>query len=373
MTATYQFGIEEELFLADVVTRAAPADVEAFQREVHERMPDVERELLRAQIEIMTPPCTDFAAARASLGGLRSSLAAIGRDHGILVLASGTSPLARWKRQQPTRKDRYQKIAEEMQMLARRDAVCGMHIHVEVPQPDNRVDLMNRFLPYAPPLLALSASSPFWEGEDTGLHAYRLSVWGEMPRTGLPELFEDHAQYQHLVEAMTRSGSIADASFLWWTLRPSIHFPTLELRVADSCTRLEDTLTIAALYRCLIRLLDRSPALNRGLTVVSRAIAAENLWRAQRHGVHATFIDEQGNVTSFVEHLETILDAVAEDAEALGCQAEVNRARQIVELGSSADRQIEIAANGAVSSAHEDSALLGVVDWIAAQTASLDA
>ena len=369
MTAAYQFGIEEELFLADAGTRAAPDDVEAFHKEVHSRLPDAERELLRAQVEIMTPPCTDFAAAHASLASARATLAEIGRDHGILVLASGTSPLSQWRRQRPTGKDRYKKISDEMQMLARRDAVCGMHIHVEVPQPDKRVDLMNRFLPYTPALLALSASSPFWEGEASGLHAYRLSVWGEMPRTGLPELFADQSHYDRLVGAMTKSGAIADASFLWWTLRPSIHFPTLELRVADSCTRLEDTLAIAALYRCLVRLLDRSPTLNRGQTGVARAIVSENLWRAQRFGVHATFIDEEGGACPFAQYLEVMIKAIADDIAALDCDAEVAKAQRIAEDGTSADQQLAIAGNPSQSAA-EDTALFGVVDWIAAQTAS---
>jgi glutamate---cysteine ligase / carboxylate-amine ligase len=368
MTASYQFGIEEELFLADAKTRGPPVEVEAFHSDVHAQMPEVERELLRAQVEIMTPPCTDFGAARDSLTRLRSGVAEIGRRYDMLLLASGTNPVAQWKRQRSTQKDRYQKIADELQMLARRDAVCGMHVHVEVPQPDRRVDLMNRFLPYTPVLLALSASSPFWEGEDTGLHAYRLSVWGEMPRTGLPEIFEDRDHFDRLVTALTRSGTIADASFLWWTLRPSIRFPTLEMRVADSCTRLEDTLTIAALYRCLIRLIDRSPALNSGLTSVSRAIVSENVWRAQRYGVHATFIDEEGGVTPFAQQLDSILETVAEDAQALGCESEVMRAREIVRTGTSADHQLRIAAGAHSDDGHN--ALHDVVDWIASQTNS---
>ena len=334
MAATYQFGIEEELFLADARTRGTPKGVKPFHAAVHDRMPEVERELLDSQVEIMTPPCTDFAAARASLADQRAGLAEIGREHGVLVLAGGTHPTASWRRQNQTSKARYDEIARDMQMLARRDVVCGMHVHVEVPRPDRRVDLMNRLLPYTPVLLALSASSPFWQGRETGLSAYRLSVWGEMPRTGLPELFADTGDYERFVAAMVRSGAIADASFLWWTLRPSIRFPTLELRVADSCTRLEDTLAIAALYRCLVRRVDRHRKINRDLTSASRAIASENMWRAQRRGVHASFIDEAGNVTPFAEHLETILRDIAGDADALGCVAEVARTREIAASGS---------------------------------------
>lgn len=368
MAATYQFGIEEELFLADARTRGTPRRVKRFHEDIHERIPEVERELLVSQVEIMTPPCTDFAAARASLWDLRKRLAEVGRAHGILVLGGGTHPAAKWQRQSQTKKERYDAIADDMQMLARRDMVCGMHVHVEIPQPARRVNLMNRLLPYTPTLLALSASSPFWQRQETGLSAYRLSVWGEMPRTGLPELFADNEDYDRFVAAMVQSGAIADASFLWWTLRPSIHFPTLELRVADSCTRLEDTLTIAALYRCLVRRLDFNPELNRGLTSVSRAIVSENMWRAQRRGIHASFIDEGGNVTPFADNLEAILDDIAEDADILGCLQEIARARTIVSRGTSADCQLAVFAKARASGGSKAEALAAVIDWMAETT-----
>lgn len=371
MTASYQFGIEEELFLADVHTRNTPKRVKPFHQAVYDRMPEVERELFDSQVEIMTPPCTDFAAARTCLSGLRNGLAAIGQEHGVMVFSSGSHPTARWRRQKRTSKERYAAIADDLQLLARRNVCCGMHVHVEVPHPERRVDLMNRMLPYTPTLLALSASSPFWQGRKTGLNAYRLSVWGEMPRTGLPELFADTADYDRFVAAMVRSGAIADASFLWWTLRPSTRFPTLELRVADSCTRLDDTLAVAALYRCLVRLVDRRPDLNRGATGAMRAIAAENLWRVQADGVRAAIIDElQERAVPFSDHLEAVLADVIEDADALGCRAEVEAARAIVARGTSADRQLRIygEARAAEPGLPDRMALNAVVDWLAAET-----
>jgi carboxylate-amine ligase len=369
MAASYQFGIEEELFLADVHTRDTPKRAKPFHQAVYDLMPEVERELFDSQVEIMTPPCTDFAAARTCLSGLRNGLAEIGQEHGVVVFSSGSHPTARWRRQKRTRKERYAAIADDLQLLARRNLCCGMHVHVEVPHPERRVDLMNRLLPYTPTLLALSASSPFWQGRKTGLNAYRLSVWGELPRTGLPELFADTADYDRFVAAMVRSGAIADASFLWWTLRPSTRFPTLELRVADSCTRLDDTLAIAALYRCLVRHLDRHPKRNRGLTSVSRAITSENMWRAQRRGVHANLIDEGGRVVPFAEHLDAILDDVAKDADALGCTSEVARTREIVAHGTSADRQLAIFTEARASGSNANKALAAVVDWMVQATA----
>lgn len=367
MATDYQFGIEEEFFLADALTRGTPGrTVKAFHADVHAKLPKVERELMQSQVEIASPPSTSFAETRAILSELRGCLAEIGRAHDLMVLAAGTHPIARWYRQSQTNKARYEKLMQDMQILARRNMVCGMHVHVEVPRPDERVDLMNRLTPYMPLLLVLSASSPFWQGRATGLAAYRLSVWGELPRTGLPDLFQDAADYERFVTTMVRSKAIADASFLWWTLRPSIHYPTLELRVADSCTRLEDTLAIAALYRCLVRLAVRRPELNRGQTGASRAIAAENLWRAQRDGVHAVLIDEaSGETAPFAQYLDFVLDSVAEDAESLGCALEVSRTREIVAIGTSSERQSATFAAGRDKGLDATQALTAVVDWIA--------
>ena len=366
MDARYRFGIEEEYFLADASTRGTPDRTQPFHDAVRARVPTVERELLAAQVEVATKPTDKIASARAQLLELRTGLIETARKHGLLVLASGTQPLARWELQQQTKKERYDRLMQQMQRLGQRNVVCGMHVHVEVPRPAERVDLMNRMLPFTPLLLALSASSPFWQGRDTGLAAYRLSVWGEMPRTGLPDLFEDAADYDRYVAAMTRAGAIPDASFLWWTLRPSIHYPTLELRVADSCTRLEDTLGIAALYRCLVRLLDRSPALNRGQTGAARAITAENIWRAQRDGSRADFMDNDGGTVPFAAGLDRVLSQVEEDAAALGCEADIEWLRALAAEGTSSDRQL---ATFAAASGDAGQAFAATVDWIAATTA----
>lgn len=375
MNASYQFGIEEEYFLADATTRGTPGRrVAAFHAAAQARLPAVERELLQSQLEVSTAPSTSFAEAREALGALRAGLAEVGRDHGILVLAAGTHPIARWSRQSQTQKGRYDAIMRELRMLGRRNVVCGMHVHVEVPRPEARIDLMNRLLPTMPLLLALSASSPFWQGRSMGMAAYRMSAFGEMPRTGLPDLFDGPEDYARYVDAMTRAGSIADASFLWWTLRPSIRYPTLELRVADSCTLLGHTLAVAALYRCLVRLADRRPEWNRGLTGASRALVAENLWRAQRDGVRAELIDVfTGDARPFAACLDAALDEVAEDADTLGCAAEAAAARDIVAGGTSADRQAAAFDAARKRGLNESEAAGAVVDWLAGATAGAGA
>jgi len=216
-----------------------------------------------------------------------------------------------------------------------------MHVHVEFPDPARRVDVMSRMLPYLPIFIALSASSPFWQGRATGLKGYRLAAYDELPRTGLPELFRNNAEYDAYVAAMVGSNAMEDASHLWWAIRPSLKYPTLELRAPDCCTRLDDTIAIAALYRTLARYLYANPDHNAELDVVDRAIAIENKWRAQRHGVQGSFVTRSGGV-ALGETLNKVLELVAADADALGCAEQVEHCRAIAAAGTSADAQLRI-------------------------------
>ncbi len=210
------------------------------------------------------------------------------------MLACGTHPLARWRQSVQSPKDRYSHVMDVLQMIGQRNMLCGMHVHVEFPDPRRRIDVMMRILPYLPLFIALSASSPFWQGRATGLKGYRLAAYDELPRTGLPELFRTNEDYESYVDAMVRSGAMQDASHLWWSIRPSLKYPTLELRAPDSCTRIDDTIAIAALYRSLARYLYRHPEHNAEVDSVDRAIAVENKWRAQRYGAQGTFVTRSG-------------------------------------------------------------------------------
>jgi carboxylate-amine ligase len=225
---------------------------------------------------------------------------------------------------------------------------------------------MSRMTPHVPLLLALSTSSPFWQSQATGLKGYRLAAYDELPRTGLPELFHSTEEYERYVGALVRSGVMDDSSHVWWAMRPSRRYPTLELRAPDSCTRIDDAIAIAALYRVLVRLLYRDPSRNADLTAVSRAIAVENKWRAQRYGVHGTFVTEAGAVP-LREVLERLIDDTVADADALGCAAEVAHCRDIVTTGTSADEQLRVF--GASSSEDDpEGGLRAVAEWIAAAT-----
>ena len=254
----------------------------------------------------------------------------------------GTFPLAFWPEQVVTRKARYDAIMDDLQMIGYRNMLCGMHVHVEVPDVDTRINLIMRLTPYLPLLLALSTSSPFWQGHLTGLVGYRLAAYDELPRTGLPELFRTNDDYREYVAALVGAKIIPDASYIWWAIRPSLSFPTIELRVADSCTRLDDALAIAALFRCLVRALDRDRAINAGFDRVGRAITAENKWHAQRYGLGATFVDPFPRTPLTVKQwLAEVRAFIAEDAEALDCMNEIDTSASS-QQGTSADRQIAI-------------------------------
>jgi carboxylate-amine ligase len=371
MSGEYRFGIEEEYFINDAVKRdAARTRMQEFFAQAREHLSqDIHREMLEPQVEIATTPSFDFADARRQLVGMRSGLGAIADGLDLSIMASGTHPLAVWSRVRATNQSRYGKVMHDLQMIGCRLVLCGMHVHVEVPELELRVDIMNRLQPYLPLLLALSTSSPFWQAQRTGLLGYRLAAYRELPRTGLPDLFESAADYQRYIDTLVAARAIQDSSYVWWVIRPSRKHPTLELRVADSCTRVDDAIAIAALYRCLVRRLALDPRLNAGRTGASRAITDENCWRAQRYGIHGSFVDETTRTARPVgEVLEEVLDLVAGDARALGCEPELDLSRRIIVRGTSADQQLTLYTEGRGRGLSNRDALAGVVDWLTAET-----
>ena len=367
----YKIGMEEEYFVFDAKTRwVATRTNKKFLAGAKRRLGDrVMTEMLQSQIEVATPPCETLQAAREHLMHFRRALAEEAQKQKLGIAAMGTFPLAHWPEQTVTPGARYDAIIDDLQMVGMRNMLCGMHAHVEVPDPDSRVDLMMRLVPFLPLLLALSTSSPFWQGHLTGLRGYRLAAYDELPRTGLPELFRTKADYDEFVSALTSAKIIPDASYIWWAIRPSTRYPTIELRIADSCTRLDDAVAIAALFRCLVRALDRDRALNAGFDRVGRAITMENKWHAQRYGVAAIFVDPfvRSPLTAR-QWLDQVLDFIAEDVNALGCDADIKRLNEIFAAGTSADRQIDIYTKSKAQGRRRLTALKEVIDWAAAET-----
>ncbi len=368
MTDDYKIGIEEEYFLVDATTKSVarqmpPGFLEAAKAATGGQ---IGGEFLQSQIEAKTLPHTDIKTARTELRHLRQTVAKIAAEHGHAILAAGTHPTADWGKSQQTEGLRYDAVMDDLQMIGRRNMLCGLHVHVELPDPDERVDVMMRMLPYLPLFVALATSSPFWRSRPTGLKGYRLAAYDELPRTGVPELFRNKDEFDAYVAALVKAGVMQDSSYVWWSMRPSLHLPTLELRAPDCPTLVDDSIAIAALYRSLARRLTRNPALNADMNVVTRAIVIENKWRAQRYGVHGTFVADSGAVP-ITEILDQVIDETSSDAAALGCLTEMQRCHTIAGAGTSADAQL------AVFEAHDKAedrtrALQAVKDWLAVAT-----
>ena len=371
MASDFKFGIEEEYFVVDAETKAvaravSPTFFEAAHKETGGR---ARGEFLQSQIEGATTPLTEIGKARSELRFLRETLARLAAANNLAILAAGTHPTAYWTASVQTQTDRYDQVMDDLQMLGQRNMLCGLHVHVELPDPDSRVDVMSRMLPYLPLFIALGTSSPFWQARRTGLKGYRLAAYDELPRTGVPELFRKLEDYQSYIQALTRAGVIEDSSFVWWAIRPSLKHPTLELRAPDSCTRLEDTLAIAALYRAIARRLVYNPYLNWDLTAVDRAIVVENKWRAQRYGVRGTFVDPAGTgAVAVIDMLDRVIKDITKDAEALGCLNEVMHCRAIVASGTSADFQLAVFDEAYGKTKNHADALRAVIEWLAVTT-----
>lgn len=338
----FRFGIEEEFFLVNretgEVATEAPAGLFALANMATEGL--VEREFLQSQVEITTPPLLTGAQAKNELSYVRGVLARFAAFHKLQLAACGTHPLAKWRAAQQSDKPRYDNVMHDLQVVGRRNVFCGLHVHVEVPDPARRIELMSHLVPHLPLLLALSASSPFWEGQLTGMKAYRMAGYSEQPRSGIPEDFDSAADYDTYVAALIASGAIKDSSFICWMLRPSSKYPTLELRAPDSCTRLEDAVAIASLYRALVRHLFYNPP-PQTHAALWRALSVDNKWQAQRHGTEAVFATPHGPKT-VAQWLEEVLDMVHDDAQILGCEAEVKHCSKILQQGTSADAQIDV-------------------------------
>jgi carboxylate-amine ligase len=370
---SFTLGVEEEYLLVDVETRDLVAKMPRAMLGECERLSDgqqVKPEFLRSQIEIGTRICGNLREVRESLVVLRGAVIDVAASHGLAPLAVSTHPFADWSRQKHTERARYHALSEEMQAAARRLLICGMHVHIGIEEDELRIDLLNQFSYFLPHLLALSCSSPFWEGLDTGLKSYRLTVFDALPRTGIPERFQSYADYERLVGVMTRAGVIENATKIWWDARPSARYPTLETRIMDVCTDVEDALCLAAIIVSLMRMLYRLRLGNQRWRTYSPMLLRENRWRAMRYSFDEGLIDlGRGHVVPFPQLLDELIDLIAEDAEALDCLREVEHARSILAHGTSAHRQLATRAAALEAGASEDEANRAVVDHLIRETA----
>ena len=367
----FTIGIEEEYLVVDRETRDLmndpPPELWDSLREVLGSQ--VTPEFLKAQIEVGTKVCAKLSEAREDLATLRRDLSRVVSEYGAAIIASSTHPFANWSEQMTTEQPRYQRVAADHQQVARQMVICGMHVHVGIDDDHLRIDLMNQVRYMLPHLLALSTSSPFWAGTDTGLLAYRLIIFRNLPRTGAPEEFESWGEYQRTVQILVDAGIIEDASKLWWDIRPSARYPTLEMRVSDVCTRLDDAMSVAALYLCLLGFLFRLRRRNQRWRVYSPFLISENMWRAQRYGVDGTLIDfGRGELVQFADLIEEAIEMVAQDAVEFDVVDQLRHSRTIVRDGTSAHRQLAVHKEALEAGAGEHEALQAVVDHLIEDT-----
>ncbi len=373
-TPPFTVGVEEEYLLVDPKTRDLVVEPpEELLRDCQQVVPKeigaVAPEFLRPQIEVDTSVCADIGEVRDKLAALRRIVADIAAGYGYRIIAASTHPTADWHEQVHTNKARYNALAADLQTVAQRLLICGMHVHVGVEDDELRIDLMNQVSYFLPHLLVLSTSSPFWQGRDTGLLSYRLSVFDELPRTGLPARFDSYGEYCRHLDMLVGAGLIEDATKMWWDVRPSARFPTLEMRITDVCTRLDDSATIAAMFVSFLSMLVRLRRENQRWRIYSNLLINENRWRAQRYGFSEGLVDfGRGEVVAYTDLLDEILDLVRADADACGCWAEVEAARDILSRGTSAHRQLAVYRDALGQGADEREALNAVIDWLIEET-----
>ena len=343
----FTIGIEEEYLVVDraslnLVTRMPPELMEECTAELGGQ---VVREFLQCQIEVGTKVCSSLQEARAELVFLRRTVSEIANKFDCMIMASSTHPYS-YGLTMHTENERYREIAEELQRVIQRLYISGMHIHVGINDDEQRIDIMNQLSYILPHVLALSTSSPFWRGENTGLKSYRVSVFDELPRTGLPPQFFSYSDYMKHVQVLVDTGILDNPSKIWWDLRPSSKFPTLEMRIADMCTNVDDTIAIAAAYRCWVRMLDRLRSKNQRWRQYSEFLIRENRWRAQRYGTDKGLLDfGRGEIVSCHDLYQEFIELVAEDAEYFGCVDELNHIFTILERGTSAHQQVKVFEN----------------------------
>ena len=363
LTPRLTIGIEEEYQIIDPRTRELRSYVQRFLDQGKTVLPDqIRPEFMQSQVEVGTRICSDIGEVRRELIRVRRSILELAEREGLRVAAAGTHPFSSWARQQVSPFGRYPELARFLQDVGRRLLIFGMHVHIGIDDPDLRIEVMNQMRYFLPHVLALSASSPFWHGRDTGLRSYRSVIFQSLPRTGIPQGFRSFADYRSYVDLLLRTGSLDEANHIWWDVRPSEKFPTIEIRIPDSCTRLEESLCVAALVQALVAKIVQLRQANLSWRAYPKRMIDENKWRAVRYGVAGKLIDfgksEEVAFSQLAEELVALVDDVVDD---LGNRAEVEYVHRILSGGCSADRQLAVYQKGGDYRA--------VVDQVVAETA----
>ena len=368
MPAPCTFGIEEEYLLTDLASGRVPATPSpGVARRCRELLGEqFAQEMFRSQIEVVSPVFDNTHQARECLAQSRQRLGQALGEEGLGLYGAASHPFALWQKQKAASAAHYRQLFDDYQHVARRSLVNGLHVHVGVPAGCDRMQLINRLVPWLPLLLVLSTSSPLWCGQDTGYLSYRRVICGEWPHMGLPEPLPDWSAYERYRALLQRTGSLAKDGDFWWAVRPSRRYPTVELRICDACPDLEDVLCIAGLFRHMVEHCVRWGHDPEPLTRELRWVAQENYWRAMRHGRHGTFIGQrQQQAVSAHGWLAQLQDAFPVDTA--DAERAMLHARRIVAEGTSADRQLACFEHARASGKTAPQALRLVVDQVLAE------
>ena len=343
----YTLGVEEEFMLLDPETWDLVQHIDAVLAKAAEgEFADrVHSELMQSVVEITTPVCRSAAEAGEQLRRLRTHVSEVARSEGCRYASAGTHPFSFFERQRITAKDRYRRLVEQMQYIARRELIFGMHIHTAVDDADKAMAVTNALLPHIAEFLALSASSPFWRGEPTGLHSSRQMIFSSFPRSGIPPRFSSYAEYAELVGQLERTGAIADYTHIWWDVRVHAKLGTIELRICDAVTNIDDVVAITAYFQALVKRYSEEFDAGRKLDGYHRILTVENKFLAARYGLDArvmdlaTGADERVPISELVRR--TYRDLVPHARE-LGSESELEGINEILSRGNGADRQLRI-------------------------------
>ena len=299
--------------------------------------------MIQSMIEVGTGICADIQEARTDITNLRSILSGLVRKQGLEIVAAGTHPFSHWQDQKIFENARYELIVEENQMIARSLLTFGLHVHVGIPDPERAIQIMNAVRYMLPHVLALSTSSPFWLGVHTGLKSYRSEVFTRLPRTGIPDHFESDSAFQRYVELLIKTACIDDAKKIYWDVRPHPFFPTLEFRICDIPTRVDDTIAIAALFQALVAKFDQLLERNLTFRLHHEMLIEENKWRAVRYGLDGKMIDfGKGEEVSIRHLIGELLEFVDDVIDGLGSRKEIEHIHTILARGTSADEQLRV-------------------------------
>jgi len=343
----YTLGVEEEYMLLDADSFDLVQHIDTVLAAIkgHELEAQVNSELMQSVIEIATPVCHTAGDVMEELTKLRSYVCGIARDQGVRVGSAGTHPFSLFERQRITAKDRYHALVDQLQYVARRELIFGMHIHVAIDDPDKAIKVVGGMLPQLATLLALSASSPFWRGEPTGLASSRQMVFSAFPRSGPPPRFRDYADYAEVVGQLERTGCIADYTHIWWDIRPHPRLGTIEIRICDAVTRIEDAVALAAYCQALVKHLCERYEAGEEIPSYHRILTSENKWLAARYGLEAPVIDlatGRRNRIPIAQLVRRTLREIEPHARELGSERELEGIAEILARGNSAERQLRI-------------------------------